>query len=408
MAEEAAAQQFTLNIKGPSDLKLSVTVPSDATVEQLKEAISKEKEDFPVDQQRLIFSGRVLKNEDPITKYGIKQGVAIHLVRCLPPPRPTSAKPAGQSGASGSSSTPASRLPSEAAGVPSNFAAGQQVMGNPLAPLMNAQYAGALGGCACGRRHCYSFNPFADMGVNTNDPNFLQSMMNSPEVQQQMNQMLQDPAVIDQMIAMNPQLQQMGPYVRQMMQSEQFRNLLTNPQAMQNAMQMMGGAGMGGSAGAGMGGLGGMFPPPGAFGGGGGAAGTGSSAPSTPGQQTTGGGANSAGATAPNSQAAAPPFNPFAMLGGLGAGAGAGAGTGAGGQQPDFAQAMAQMQQLFGGGAAGGGGARAGQSPEERYAVELEQLSNMGFTNPTRNVRALLASGGFVEGAIQWLFDNPE
>lgn len=76
MAEEAAAaQQFTLNIKGPSDLKLSVTVPSDATVEQLKEAvrpafphvhcrarltqsagrlqISKEKEDFPVDQQRV-------------------------------------------------------------------------------------------------------------------------------------------------------------------------------------------------------------------------------------------------------------------------------------------------------------------------------------------------------------------
>mgnify|MGYP002717538341 CR=1 FL=1 len=39
MAEEAAAQQFTLNIKGPSDLKLSVTVPSDATVEQLKEAV---------------------------------------------------------------------------------------------------------------------------------------------------------------------------------------------------------------------------------------------------------------------------------------------------------------------------------------------------------------------------------
>lgn len=93
-------------------------------------------------------------------------------------------------------------------------------MGNPLAPLMNAQYAGALGGyvtwflsspqqgsrpvliarLVC-RRHCYSFNPFADMGVNTNDPNFLQSMMNSPEVQQQMNQMLQDPAVIDQMVS---------------------------------------------------------------------------------------------------------------------------------------------------------------------------------------------------------------
>lgn len=36
-------------------------------------------------------------------------------------------------------------------------------MGNPLAPLMNAQNAGALGG----------FNPFAEMGVNTNDPNYV-------------------------------------------------------------------------------------------------------------------------------------------------------------------------------------------------------------------------------------------
>lgn len=29
--------------------------------------------------------------------------------------------------------------------VPNNFAAGQQVAGNPLAPLMNAQNAGAIG-----------------------------------------------------------------------------------------------------------------------------------------------------------------------------------------------------------------------------------------------------------------------
>lgn len=30
---------------------------------------------------QLIFSGRVLKNEDLLTKYGVKSGVAIHLVR---------------------------------------------------------------------------------------------------------------------------------------------------------------------------------------------------------------------------------------------------------------------------------------------------------------------------------------
>ncbi|TNY22760.1 hypothetical protein DMC30DRAFT_115571 [Rhodotorula diobovata] len=394
-----SAEQFTLNIKGPSDLKLSVSVPSTATVADLKEVIAKDKEDFPIDQQRLIFSGRVLKNEDPLTKYGVKNGVAIHLVK--------GARPAGAAAAA--STTPAARGPSEAAGVPSNFAAGQQVMGNPLAPLMNAQYAGALGG----------FNPFQQMGVNPNDPNYIQSMMNNPEVQAQMNQLLSDPAVIDQMIEASPELQQMGPMVRQMMQSPQFRQMLSNPQLMQQMTQMMrSGGGM-----PGMGGLGGFpgFGGAGAQGGQQGSAGAGAgmynpwaSTPASPPAAAdaaggAGAGAGAGGEAAAGSGSPPPPANPFAAL--LGA-------PGAGvtpGQQPDLGQAMAQlqhMQQLFGmGGAGAGAGGAAGapqQSPEERYANELEQLRNMGFTNATRNVRALLASGGFLESAIAWLLENPE
>ncbi|GAA5836063.1 hypothetical protein JCM9279_002182 [Rhodotorula babjevae] len=389
-----SADQFTLNIKGPSDLKLSVSVPSTATVADLKEAISKDKDEFPVDQQRLIFSGRVLKNEDLLTKYGVKSGVAIHLVK--------GARPAG---AAATGSTPAARLPSEAAGVPSNFAAGQQVMGNPLAPLMNAQYAGQLGG----------FNPFQQMGVNPNDPNYLQSMMNNPEVQAQMNQLLQDPAVIDQMIASSPELQQMGPMVRQMMQSPQFRQMLSNPQLMQQMTQMMrSGGGMPGMGG--MGGLGGFGGGAGAQGGAGAGAGmynpwaSTAPAPSSDAAGGAGAGAAAGGEAAAGAGSPPPAANPFAaLLGGAGAGA-------APGQQPDMAQAMAQlqqMQQLFGGmgGAGAGAGGQAGapqQSPEERYSNELEQLRNMGFTNATRNVRALLASGGFLESAIAWLLENPE
>ncbi|GAA6052362.1 hypothetical protein JCM3770_000205 [Rhodotorula araucariae] len=398
MAEQAA-EQFTLNIKGPSDVKLSVSVPSTATVADLKEAISNQKDEFPVDQQRLIFSGRVLKNEDALTKYGVKNGVAIHLVK--------GARPAGAAAASTAS---AARGGSEAAGVPANFAAGQQVMGNPLAPLMNAQYAGALGG----------FNPFAQMGVNPNDPNYMQSMMNNPEVQAQMNQLLSDPAVIDQLIASSPELQRMGPMVRQMMQSEQFRQMLSNPQLMQQMTQMMrggGGAGglpglggfpgFGGSAQAGQtGGAGaGLYNPWASAAAPSPAAGAGTTGAAPGGD--AGAGTDAAGAGSP------PPANPFAaLLGAPGAGMG-----GAPGQQPDIAQALAQlqtMQQLFGGmgggmgaGASGAGGAPQ-QSPEERYANELEQLRNMGFTNATRNVRALLASGGFLESAIAWLLENPE
>jgi hypothetical protein len=75
------SEELSLNIKGPNDTKLSVTVPADASVADLKAAVEAANADFPKDQQRLIFSGRVLKDEDPLTKYGIKNGVAIHLVR---------------------------------------------------------------------------------------------------------------------------------------------------------------------------------------------------------------------------------------------------------------------------------------------------------------------------------------
>lgn len=79
-----------------------------------------------------------MKDEQTLSSYGIKNGVAIHLVKGM--------KPAGSSNSTNNPHSTATRGGSEAAGVPSTFGAGQQVMGNPLAPLMNAQYAGQLGG----------------------------------------------------------------------------------------------------------------------------------------------------------------------------------------------------------------------------------------------------------------------
>lgn len=112
------------------------------------------------------------------------------------------ARPAGPSGVPGTT---------EAAGVPRNFAAGQQVAGNPLAPLMNAQNAGALGKnieendrgipMLTDESYAAGFNPFASLDVNTRDPNFALAMMEDPQVQANMNQMLSDPAVLDQIVS---------------------------------------------------------------------------------------------------------------------------------------------------------------------------------------------------------------
>ncbi len=51
-------------------------------------------------------------------------------------------------------------------------------------------------------------------------------MMSSPEFLQQMAGMMANPAVLDQIIASNPQLQGMAPQAREMFQSEGFRQMM--------------------------------------------------------------------------------------------------------------------------------------------------------------------------------------
>ena len=124
--------------------------------------------------------------------------------------------------------------------------------------------------------------------------------------------------------------------------AEAAQRLMQNPEAMQNMMQMMGGAG---------------GNPFGAFG-------------QTPGSQQPGAGAG-AGASA---------NNPFASLFGPG-----GFGAGGFGSPPPPAD---------------------NRPPEEVYEQQLRQLNEMGFYEFDRNVSALRRSGGNVQGAIEYLLNG--
>lgn len=44
------------------------------------------------------------------------------------------------------------------------------------------------------------------------------------------------------------------------------------------------------------------------------------------------------------------------------------------------------------------------EPPEVRFRDQLAQLEEMGFSEKSRNIRALLASGGDVQAAIDYLF----
>ncbi|KAI0674016.1 hypothetical protein C8Q78DRAFT_1186515 [Trametes maxima] len=407
-SESSSSPEISINVKGPSELKLQITISTDKTVIELKQAIA-DKSDVPADRQRLIYSGRVLKDEDALSTYKIQSGHTIHMV-----------KGAARAGPSAQAAAP-QQLPTMQAGQ------------NPHDPL--TQLNGPMGfGLMAG------FNPFADMGLNTNDPNMMQTMLNSPQFLQQMSSVMSNPAVLDQIIASNPQLAAMGPQVREVFRSERFRQMMSNPDTLRMMLQMsslmresgLGGAGAG--AGAGLGGLGGFggtggFPAPGL--------------PSTARQQQP-----SADVGAGLGYPPMPFFNPFGVppaagAGSPGAGAAAGAEGAGAGAAPGLGSAgagagmfdpavMQQMLAALGGGAPGAGagagaaanpfGAFGGlgglgafgappapadtRPPEERFQVQLQQLQDMGFTNASQNIRALLATGGNVHSAIEYILNG--
>jgi ubiquilin len=113
-------------------------------------------------------------------------------------------------------------------------------------------------------------------------------------------------------------------------------------------------------------------------------------------------GAAGAGAGATGQNDGAPPPDMTALMAMLGAG-GAGARE-AGGPGGPAGPDMAAMMSMLGSGGAGGVLAIPPvTNPEEAYASQLRQLTEMGFFDQSENIRALQATGGNVNAAVERL-----
>ncbi|KAI9805808.1 MAG: hypothetical protein M1825_000422 [Sarcosagium campestre] len=430
MADEATSvgdAPITFNVKSSSDAKYVLTLPSSVTVLELKTKLAgSEYADLPADRQRLIYSGRVLKDAETLESYKIKDGHTIHLVR-------SAASNQRQNPASSPSASTAGGA-AGIGGVPTNLAAGT---GNdPLAALTGARLAGHAQLPGAGL-----FGPDGGMGAPPN-PEQMQEMLANPAFASTLNEALQNDQILDTLISSNPMLRDMGPMARQMIRSPQFREMLTNPETlrnMTNMQRMMGLGQFGGAAGQG----GGGFPAPGIT-------------DTTQGAAAAGSQAQGQAATSPG----APPTNPFAFLNDGAARQSAGTGPGnpfaalfsgypgvgganpnnpsnttntptstdtTSGSTPNPTQAippnpflnnpllqnpemMQQMLAMMGGGQAGSPAPPApvdNRPPEDRYADQLRQLNDMGFYDFDRNVAALRRTGGSVQGAVEYLLSNP-
>ncbi|KAH9897566.1 ubiquitin-domain-containing protein [Xylariomycetidae sp. FL2044] len=437
--EGTSDSQVTFKVKTSGDGQHNITMSESALVSDLKTKLAgPEFENIPIERQRLIYSGRVLKNEEPLSTYKIKSGTTVHLVKSAasnPAPAPTSTS---------SSSTPA------APQVPTNMAAG--TANDPLAGLTGARYAGMAGLPSAG-----AFGPDGGMGGPMMDEDQMVNMLSDPNMVQQMNEMMNNDQLVDIMIQQNPILRN-NPNAREILRSPIFRNMITSPDSIRQAARMSrmlrgqsGGEafpmpgvtdntpGTGSAPGANNNSASGTqqpsmnpfdlslwgMPPnagadqanpflrnlinnPALFGAPPGGQ-TGQTEAGTTGAQAGGNATDSSQSNANSQNPSNPPPNPLAALFGAMPGGGANAGAGANpsglpGIQPEHLQQMMQMLAM---GSPGGSPApQDNRPPEERYAEQLRQLNDMGFYDFESNIAALRRSGGSVQGAVEHLLSS--
>ncbi|KAI0881297.1 uncharacterized protein GGS22DRAFT_172865 [Annulohypoxylon maeteangense] len=217
-AEGSSDPQVTFKVKTSGDTQHTITMAETATVSDLKTKLAGEEfENIPIERQRLIYSGRVMKNEEPLSTYKIKSGNTVHLVKSAasnPTPAP----------ANTAAATPA------APQIPTNMAAG--TANNPLAGLTGARYAGLTG-----LPSADMFGPDGGMVGSMMDEDQLANMLSNPHVAQQMNEMMNNDAFIEMMIQSNPMLRN-NPNAREIVRSPLFRHMMTSPEALRGAARL--------------------------------------------------------------------------------------------------------------------------------------------------------------------------
>ena len=174
--------ELTLTIKCSNASQTTVTIEPEASVLDLKAKIS-EVLSVPSSQQRLIYKGRVLKDESTLRDYDIQDGHTVHMVKGA---APTSANPP----------------------PPAAFSA----------PPVNTSNLGALFGNSAGATN--PLDPTSRMHEQLlRNPEMMQQIMSSP----MMENLLNNPDMIRNMMMNNPQMQQL------LDSNPQMRHILNDP-----------------------------------------------------------------------------------------------------------------------------------------------------------------------------------
>jgi ubiquilin len=189
-----------------------VSIDASATVKQLKDLVANEFS-TSIDQICLIYSGKILKDDEDLKKHAIKDGVTIHLVIRAPKSDTTA-------NVTASSTSPGTQTEPSIHPTPT-----QQ-------PNPTGAFPFGLGGLPSMGNLNFANTNFGDM-----QQQFQQQMMNNPA---QLRQLMDSPVV--QSITSNPDLLRSlllsNPQIRDLMErNPEISHLLNNPDLLRQTME---------------------------------------------------------------------------------------------------------------------------------------------------------------------------
>ncbi|KAL2493519.1 Ubiquitin domain-containing protein DSK2b [Forsythia ovata] len=188
----SGGEQVNVNVRCSNGSKFSVRTSIESTVGDFK-ALLAQSCDVPSEQQRLIYKGRILKDDQTLVSYGLQADHTVHMVR-------GSAPAVSQPSAGAASAENANNSGVTQGASPNVGGAGGAGLGASLFPGLGL---GALGGTGASGLFGAGLPEFEQMQQQlTQDPNMMREIMNAPAIQSIMN----NPEIMRNLIMNNPQM----------------------------------------------------------------------------------------------------------------------------------------------------------------------------------------------------------
>ncbi|XP_061346043.1 ubiquitin domain-containing protein DSK2b-like isoform X2 [Gastrolobium bilobum] len=215
-ATEPKAAEVNINIRCSNGSKFSVLISLESTVGSFKDAVARNC-DIPADQQRLIYKGRILKEDQTLQSYGLESDHTVHLVRGFAPSNTTG----------GTNTTGANTTTTNTRGVGANEGGG---LGGPGfgASLFPGPGINGTGNSGLNGLFGAGFPDLEQMQQPfLSNPNIVREIMNTPAMQNLIN----NPEIVRNLIMNNPQMQEL------MDRNPELAHILNDPSTLRQTLE---------------------------------------------------------------------------------------------------------------------------------------------------------------------------